>query len=121
MTISAEGSADAESRLKRSTAMFLMKTKEVNGVSQRALNELVEDVTLMVERTVDTVKSEVEQVLLRNGINEKLDGFDDVFEIEWLRHPFRGLHSEFRQHEKFKELFGLVVSMHIQEILCMYT
>ena len=102
-----------QERSRQSAAMFLLKTKEVNGVSQTALNELVEDVSLMVETTVDTIKANVEEVLVRNGIREKIHGLNEVFEMEWLHNPFRGLHSEFLQHQTYKELFQLVVRMPI--------
>lgn len=97
--------------LRRNTAMFLIKTKEVNGVSQAALNELVEDVTLMVQRTADAIKLNVEHVLTRKGIRcEEIEGLNEVFQMEWIRNPFSGIHSEFLQHKVYKELFGLVVS-----------
>lgn len=102
---------DREESFKRSTAMFILKTKEVNGVSQVALNELIEDVTMLVQRTVDSIKLRVEHVLTRNGVcAAEIEGLCDIFHMEELCSPFRGLHSEFLQHKTFKDLFGLVVS-----------
>ena len=100
---------------RRIGAMFLLKTKEVNGVSQTALNEMIEDVSLLVQTTLDTVKAKVEAVLAEKGVDSQ--GLAKIFEVEWLRNPFRGLHSDFLQQRTYEELFGLVVRRHTHLIV----
>lgn len=97
--------------------MFILKTKEVNGVSQTALNELLHDVTSMVQMTVITMKAYACSVLRKNAIDAKvIREVSDVLQKEHLCNLFRGLHSEFLQKQAVKDLFRLVVSLIICRI-----
>ena len=45
--------------LKRSAVLFTLKSKEVRNISQLAINDLIEDVSMIVQQTVDTVAFKV--------------------------------------------------------------
>lgn len=80
---------DNESVLRQNMALFLIKTKEVNGVSQAALNELVKDVTLIVQKTAESIKLQVEHALARNGIQfDDIEGLNEHFQMERLQKCF---------------------------------
>lgn len=106
------GTATSEEQSKLHAAMFILKTKEVNGVSQTATNELLQELSSVVQMTVNSIKVDVCSILRRHAIDAKVIGeVSEVFQKEHLCDPFRGLHSEFLQKQTFKEMFGLVVSI----------
>lgn len=114
------GTAISEEQSRLHAALFILKTKEVNGVSQTALNELLHDVTSMVQIMVNTMKTDACSVLKKNAIDAKvIREVSDVFQKEHLCNPFRGLYSEFLQKQAIKDLFGLVVSLIIWPDLSM--
>ncbi len=70
--------------LKRSTALFLLKTKEINRVTQTALNHIIEGVTDLFQAYSSTENSSV--------------------------NPFAGLETQYLQEKFYTEEFNLVVS-----------
>ena len=92
-----------------STALFVLKNREVHKISQVALNDLLYDVSMIVAETVDTLASRVSFVLCENGIKiENVNGLEEALSDVNLRNPFRGLKSSYLQRKVYCSL-GLVV------------
>ena len=81
-----EASESTQKALQRSAALFLLRTKEVNRVTQVALNEIVEGVTELFEAHASA----------GNCCTPK---------------PFAGLETHYLQQKYYKEEFKLVVSI----------
>ena len=75
--------------LKRSAALFLLKTKEINGVTQRALNDVI------------------------SGVTELFDAHCSDASVR----PFEGLESEHLQQKYFQEELNLLVCL-LVSVLC---
>ena len=94
---------------KRSSALFLMKTKEINKVSQTCLDGLVEDVTLLLQSKVRTLEAEISCALHHKGV-EMDSELTSIFHRQEIVTPFQGIETEFFQKKFYRENFGLVVS-----------
>ena len=79
--------------LKRSAALFLLKTKEISGVTQRALNDVI------------------------GGVTQLLDAHCGDFSIR----PFEGLESEYLQQKYFEEELHLLVCSLLYELCKLQT
>ena len=94
---------------KRVSALFLMKAKEVNKVSQVCLDGLVEDVTSLLQMKVLKLEADVCRVLDASGI--EIDSqLSAVFHSHEVMSPFRGIETEFLQKNFYRENLGHVVS-----------
>ena len=99
-------------QLKRSTALFLLKNKEVYKISQTAINSLVNDVSLIIQHTADTLYSQMCSALQESAIEKSaILGFESIFASKQIREPFHQLQSEYLQRKYFTDVFGLVVSV----------
>ena len=102
---------DPDELLKRNVTLFILKTKEVRHVSQLALNDLIGDMSSMVQQTVDIMASKISSVLTAHGTSvQDIDGLEEIFQDEKLRNPFKGLESSYLQRKVYN-LLGLVVSI----------
>lgn len=93
---------------KRQSALFLMKAKEINKVSQSALNELVGDITSLFEQKVQSLQSSVSAALAEKGIIMDPE-LQSLFCKPEVIAPFQGLESEYLQKKFYRENFGLLV------------
>ena len=60
-------------------ALFILKTKEMNQLSQQALNAIVSNTQDIVEQTLDAFKDKIVHCLHENGIRpEEVQGLDTV-------------------------------------------
>jgi len=93
-------------------ALFVLKTKEIYSLTQKATDSIISDTTYIVKNTIN---------LLRMGVANRLDsagiqfcavpGLQELFEDDNpLSKPFHGLIGKTQQARYFKEHFGLVVS-----------
>lgn len=74
-------------------------TKEVRKVSQTTLDGIIDDVSSIVQLTIDDLHHEVDVILKRNGLEEGISTFcdlEDLFENTDKRVPFRGLSSRYQ-------------------------
>ncbi len=89
-------------------ALFLMKAKEVNKVSQSSLNELVGDITLVLERKCQKLESSVSAALAERGI-EMDPELQSLFHRPNVIAPFQRLETEYLEKKFYREKFGLLV------------
>ena len=60
-------------------ALFILKTKEMNQLSQQALNAIVSNTQDIVEQSLDAFKDKIVHCLYENGIRpEEVQGLDTV-------------------------------------------
>ena len=98
-------------QLKRSAALFILKTAEVRKLTLTAVNGVLEDVQELVERAVHSTHTKVCSVLHKAGISASdVPELHDLFTDENLLNPFMGLQTEHLQVKYFKEKFGYIVS-----------
>ena len=98
-------------QLKRSAALFILKTAEVRKLTLTAVNGVLEDVQELVERAVHGTHTKVCSVLHKAGISASdVPELHDLFTDENLLNPFMGLQTEHLQVKYFKEKFGYIVS-----------
>ena len=96
----------------RSTALFLLKAREIHKISQSALDHLLGDMAVYMDMIKERLMENVIATLQRKGINMEDD-------LELLRltkspevtDPFSSLHSEYLQRQYFIKHFNLVVSI----------
>ena len=100
---------------RKASALFLLKAKEVNKISQSGLNAIIQDFTTLLDQKINSLKVEVSRVLRQRGAEEDIcTEILSLFSESWLQNPFNGLDTEFLQQKFYTEAFGLVVSYTIQ-------
>lgn len=100
---------------KKASALFLLKAKEVNKISQSSLNAIIQDFTTLLDQRVDSLKVEVSRVLRQRETEESICAeILSLFGDSRLQNPFDGLDTEFLQQKFYTETLGLVVSYNIQ-------
>ena len=100
-----------ESQVSRkvSAALFIMKAKEVNKISQSSLNVLLQDVTTMLEQKISKLETDICRALATRGIEMDAE-LQSLFRKPELVKPFQGIDTEYLQRKFFREAFQLVVS-----------
>jgi hypothetical protein len=99
---------DRNDELKRSLIMFILKNKEVHNFSQFALNDLLSDISLILQ---DSRLSRIALTLSSSGISyEDVHGLKEVLTDEQGWDIFKGYHTTFLQRKLFASV-GLVVSI----------
>jgi hypothetical protein len=103
---------EAAKAWKHRNAQFILKTKETNLLTQKCVNNIVDDATELVRGTVQTIKSGLHDCLENAGINfDAIPGLSDLFaEENPISNPFQHVSTKYKQNAYFKEHFGLVVS-----------
>lgn len=103
---------DAINAMRHQNAQFILKTKDVNLLTQKCLDNIVDDSTQLVQRVVNAVKSELQDCLESAGINfDTIPRLNDIFgEENPIMNPFQHVSTKYKQNAYFKEHFGLVVS-----------
>ena len=91
-------------------ALLLLKAKEVRKVSQTALDGLLADFTVIIQETVQRLKTDVNACLEMNGMNLSLfQGLEEVFQDTCRTEPFKHLDTRFLQEKFFREHLQLLV------------
>ena len=99
-----------ESTNNHSAALFILKTKEVLNISQTATDQILNDVTEMIENTVSQIESRVSSILTANGSSmNDIKGLRDIFGDQDLRNPFHAIKTQYMQQKYFQDHLGLVV------------
>ena len=94
-----------EEALRRKSALFLLKMKEKNLLTQAAIDDMVEETTTLFEHTFTMLKAGVREELATCGVQVDLDR---VFNN--LTDPFEGLKTHHFQEKCFKDTLKLIVS-----------
>ena len=92
-------------RQKRTSALYLLKMKEVHRLSQVAVDDIVEGSQSVFNHVVHRIRAKVHSKLAAIVIDETK--LDDVFSD--LSDPFTGLETRHKQEKCFREEFNLVV------------
>ena len=96
--------------LKRSTALFTLKAKEVHKVSQKALDGLMEDFTLLIREVTDSLETDVRQSIGNaTGGDDISDVLDQCFKKYSNLNPFDGLNSKHLQDKYYCESLEMLV------------
>ena len=91
------------------SGLFLLKLKDFRCISQSAVDDVVDEMTMLCQHTVGRLKAGIEANLALNGIEvNSLQGFDDIFSKVVM--PFDGIDTNYKQEKYFQETFHLVVS-----------
>lgn len=95
----------------RSLALFILKTKEEQQLTQQSINAIIENTEDLVESSLRNLKDKITTCLERNGVQiAEIDGLGDL-----PQHPStfsltkQPLANEYQQLQYFKETFKLVL------------
>lgn len=95
---------------RNNAALFVLKSREVQQISQLSLNSLLADVSSLVSESIDSFSASICSVLEENGIDlDSISGLNETLSNEEVCAPFHGLESEYLQKKLYQSL-GLVVS-----------
>ena len=96
---------------KEAAALFILKMRAIRGVSQVAINDVVDGASEIFAQTVVRLKAGVRHKLAEIGIDEShsKNFEEDVFGT--LTDPFAGLETNYLQEKYFKENFNVPVSL----------
>jgi len=99
---------------KKTDALFLLRTKEVNRLTQKATDNIMDGVTTLVKNTVEILKMGVQNRLDSAGLRfDAVPGLDELFKDDHpISSPFCHVNTEHKQAAYFKENFNLVVGTH---------
>ena len=108
--ISSQENFDHGKTIKKSRALFILKTAEVRKLTLTAVNNILSDIQHLVEDALTVAQSKTERVLESHGINaSNIPGFHTCFTSEMC--PFAGIEMEYLQIKYFRETLGLIVSL----------
>ena len=96
---------DAHHKL-RLSAVFQLRVKEVDGISQSGIDRLVNDITDIVHQTLDEVKAQSSFLA-----EEEAKRLSQVLYDPVIHDPYCSLCTVHLQNKAYKELFGLIVSL----------
>ena len=99
--------------MKKRNARFLLQTKECNRLTQKASEDIAENVTSLIQDTVELVKIGVQDKLDSVGLNfDDVPGLSGLFETDNLfSNPFTHVNTQNKQSNYYKENLGLVVGV----------
>ena len=109
--ISPQNEDDTE-EMKRTSALYLMKLKETNFLTQTSLDNVVQGTTAIVKRTVKVLKKEVAKKLEGGGLElTQIEGLSNIFDEDHpLSNPLDHVATKHQQTVFQKTNFSLVVS-----------
>ena len=94
----------------RSTALFILKAREIHKIPQSSLDHLLGDISTYVDMIKSRLMDNVAVSLRRRGISME-DDLQAITNSPDVSDPFNGLHSEYLQRQYFIKHFNLVVSV----------
>ncbi len=108
-----ENGQESLADMTRFIALFILKTKEENQLSQQVVNSIMDNTASLVEQSLEAFKNEVKSCLANNGIDiTNVDGLSEVLEEPSLFSRARTpLATEYLQVKYFVENFNFVVSI----------
>ena len=114
-----EGNDKEESvaQLQRSSALFILKAREIHKIPQTSLDSLLGDISTFI----DVIRSRLLQSITEELKEKRIDMEQDLLALSNspdIANPFDGLHTEYLQHQYFIKYFNLVVSINIKHLTC---
>lgn len=95
--------------MQRSSALFLLKLKEQQRITQVALDDVVNGSRALFSETINRVQASVEANLAETGFDpDSIPGLRDAFRN--VADPFKDLETQFLQQKYFRDKFNLIVS-----------
>lgn len=95
---------------KHKAALFLLKARECLKISQTALDELVDDIQLISQTELESVREKIQTSFLQENVPiNVLHLVNSIFDQSQSKSFFSGLHSAFLQNKFFVDHLGLVV------------
>ena len=108
--INSQENFDHEEAIKKSRALFILRTAEVRKLTLTAVNNTLSDIQHLVEDALTVAQSKIERVLESHGINaSNIPGFHTSFTSDMC--PFAGTETEYLEMKYFRETLGLIVSL----------
>lgn len=99
----------SEEKIRRSSALFLLKLKEQRRISQVTIDDIMEGSRNLISQTITHVQAGVRAKLADSGLDpESVTGLDEVF--EGTLDPFNMIDSGYLQEKYYCENLGLIVS-----------
>lgn len=108
--------AQLQSREKKVSALFLLKTSTLSKVSNTALDNLICDVSLLLEKKITVLKKDLDNLLHERGLDLGHE-YSNVFERNMLTAPFSGLTNEYLRRIYYKEEMSFLVGHSVSCIL----
>lgn len=109
----ADTEAEPRNKLTRSIALFILKTKEENQLSQPAIEAILDNTASLVDESLNCFKEEVRSCLATNGIDvaqiQGMDGLLNSKESKFSK-AVAPIGSQYLQMKYFVEKFKFVVS-----------
>ena len=109
-----DGAADQsyDNVVQREAAKFILKTRDGKKITQTAMNGVVADTKILIEKAVESLESEVMKKLdefpcLRADDKQSIK---EVFAESTAINPFDGIETRYKQEYYFKEHFNDAVS-----------
>lgn len=99
-------------KLKEAAAIWILKIKEKHKLSQKAVKEIIDDVTLFFQGLLMDIWEEVECLLQTANITpDTMSSLRALFSSGGkYSQPYKGLETEYNQLKFFKNHFSMVVS-----------
>lgn len=97
--------------LQKSSALMLLKLKEVHKLTQVTLQGIVDDVTDLCQNRLSAIHSAVNLAITNAGLSPSdIEGLKDIFDSDnEFAQPFFGLETQYQQFKFYKENFKFVV------------
>lgn len=91
-----EAATDPQHNFKKQNAQFLLKTKEIHNLTQKATESLVFDTTYVVRNAIELLKTWVANTIENAGIQSNVvPGLEDLFKDDSpVNNPFSGLQGK---------------------------
>ena len=95
--------------MQRKSALFLLKLKEQQRISQTAIDTIVRDSGDLFQFTIARLQANVKATIADSGIDvDAISGLDGAFAN--ISDPFSELDTAYLQEKFYKEKLGLIVS-----------
>ena len=98
---------------KKQLALFLLKSVTFLKLSELALDNLIQDITVLLEGKVKKLRESLTEVVSRKGIQID-DSITSIFQDHRLITPFQGLRTEYCRKRYYREKMACIVSILLQ-------
>ena len=101
---------------KRHSALFLLKATAVSKVSETTLDNLVGDISILLDSRMQLLQENISSALCDRGLEFDTE-LAAIFQKPSITVPFQGLHSQFLRKKFYREEMGFEVSgyIHVHE------
>ncbi len=91
-------------------ARFIMKARDGKGLTQAMTCEVVDDVKIILENSISSIKSKVMHEVKKLSANDhQVTEIESIFSDESIVNPFLGLETQYKQDQFIASHFNYVV------------